>query len=272
MSNFLTTTYFEDLRKIIYQETGIVFEDKKRYFLENKIAEHMRELSISSLKDYLLQLRLNKKVLRDLITKVTVNETYFYRDFYQLEAFAELLQKVSDSRKLRIISIPCSTGEEPYTLAIVCREILNSVENISIYGVDIDYKALEKAREGIYSDRSVSKLPHEYKRRYFKNKGKDKWMISDEIKEMVRFFEGSILDLKFLKSLGIFFFIFCKNLLIYFDLNSRRRAVNNLYEILEDTGYLFLGPSESLSRISSLFRPVKVKEAIVYQKELEEEE
>lgn len=268
----LTQETFDELRRIIKNYSGINFEDRKKYFVENRVAQHMQELGITSIKDYLLTLRLSQERVRELVSKCTVNETYFYREFYQLEAFAELLsQMASKKRKLKILSIPCSTGEEPYTLAIVTKEVLGNLDRIEIVGVDIDYVALKKAQEGIYSNRSVSRLPEEYLRKYF-SRNNNKWEIKPLLKKAVKFLEGSILDRRFMRSLGKFEFVFCKNLLIYFDIKEQRTAAAHLYDVLSEDGYLFLGHAESMSRISSSFKPLKVKEAILYQKETEEDE
>ncbi|RLA85707.1 MAG: chemotaxis protein [Deltaproteobacteria bacterium] len=268
----LTQETFDELRRIIKNYSGINFEDRKKYFVENRVSQHMKELGITSIKDYLLTLRLSQERVRELVSKCTVNETYFYREFYQLEAFAELLpQMAARRRKVRILSIPCSTGEEPYTLAIVTNEILGDLNRVEIVGVDIDYVALKRAQEGIYSDRSVSKLPDKYLQKYFSRNGNG-WEIKPLLKKAVKFIEGNILDRRFMRSLGRFEFVFCKNLLIYFDTKEQRIAAAHLYDVLSEDGYLFLGHAESMSRISSTFRPVKVKGAILYQKETEEDE
>jgi len=269
----LTQETFEEIRKIIKNYSGITFEDKKKYFLENRVSQHMKELGMTSVKDYLLALRLSQERVRELVSKCTVNETYFYREFYQLEAFAEeLLPKMAAKKqRMRILSIPCSTGEEPYTIALIVNEVLRDLKRLKIIGVDIDYVALRKAEEGIYEDRSVSKLPDAYLIKYFSRNGQG-WEVRPLLREAVHFMEGNILDRRFMRSLGEFEFVFCKNLLIYFDPREQRMAAAHLYDVLTDDGYLFLGHAESMSRISSAFKAVSVQGAIAYQKEEEEEE
>ncbi len=267
----LTELYFETLKDIIYKNTGIIFDDRKKYFVENRVKEHMDELNISSLKDYIYLLKTDKNVLREFISKITINETYFYREFYHLKVLSKLVQTEKFPFPIKILSIPCSTGEEPYSIAIVLLEVLGNPSKFKIVGVDIDKNALEKAKLGIYNRRSVSKLPGEYLKKYF-NSVNDEWEIKDIVKNRVEFFEGNILDRFFMKSLGLFHFIFCKNLLIYFDDKARIQAINNLYDITADNGYLFLGHAESISKSSSLFEPVKIDGTIVYKKSLEEDE
>ncbi len=268
----LTPLYFDILRTIIYENTGIVFEEKKSYFVENRVKEHMEELGISSLKDYIFKLKKDKNILRDFISKITVNETYFYREYYHLKALAFLVQKENFGFPIRILSIPCSTGEEPYSIAIVLSEVLINPLNFEITGVDIDKNAIIKAKQGIYSKRSISKLPSQYLKKYFIEINNERWQIKDTLKKRVKFYEGNVLDRIFLKGLGKFHYVFCKNLLIYFDNKARLKAVNNLYDTIAEGGYLFLGHAESISNSTALFEPVKVEGTIVYRKVTEEED
>lgn len=267
----LTDFYFNIIKQLIYEETGIVFDGRKKYFVENRIKEHMEELGMNSVKDYLYRLKTDKSVIKEFISKITVNETYFYREYYHLIALSKIVQTEFKSKKPRVLSIPCSSGEEPYTIAIVLAEVLGISCNFEVTGVDIDKNALQKAKNAVYGKRSVSKLPSEYLQKYF-DKTPEGWAVKPFLRKKVRFMEGNILDRLFLKRLGTFQIVFCKNLLIYFDENSRAKAVNNLYDIIEYGGYLFLGHAESLSRASSLFEPVKIEGSIVYRKPLEEED
>ena len=171
---------------------------------------------------------------------------------------------------IKVLSIPTSTGEEPYSIAIVLNEVLE--KPFFITGVDIDKNALEKAKKAIYGKRSVAKLPEEYLYKYFEIIDENTFKLKHEIKKKVKFLEGNILDSNFIKKLGKFQYVFCKNLLIYFDKPARIKAVNNLYDIMVEGGYLFLGHAESLSGISSLFEPVKIKGHTVYRKVVEEDD
>jgi len=268
----LTKLYYDILRDIIYKNTGIVFDERKKYFVENRVKEHMEELGIGSLKDYIYKLKVDKNVLKELISKITVNETYFYREYYHLKALAQLVQSESFGFPVKVLSIPCSTGEEPYSIAIVLNEVLENPLKFEVVGVDIDRNALQRAREGVYGKRSVSKLPTAYLEEYFDELPGERWRIKDIVKRRVKFYEGNILDRLFMKGLGKFHYVFCKNLLIYFDDKARMQAVNNLYDVMVDGGYLFLGHAESISRSSALFEPVKIEGTIVYRKVTEEEE
>ncbi len=263
--------YYKKITTLINNKTGIVFDERKKYYIETRVKEHMDELEISSLRDYMVLLISNNVILDDFISKITVNETYFYRDFDQIEAFGEIVQDkgkgVKKGKGVRVLSLPSSTGEEPYTLALASCELLRDCSKTYIIGVDIDKKALETAKRGVYSDRSVSRLPEEYLSKYFSYISGFGWSVCSRLRSMVRFYKGNVLDRVFIKSLGKFDVIFCRNLLIYFDDESRKKAVNHLYSVLDDDGWLFLGAAESMSRISSLFKPYRVKKAIAYRKE-----
>ncbi len=268
----LSPLYFDTLRDLIYENTGIVFDERKKYFVENRVREHMEELNVTSLKDYIYRLRTDKNVLRDFISKITVNETYFYREYYHLRVLAKLVQTENFGFPVKVLSLPCSTGEEPYSIAIVLSEVLENPLKFEITGVDIDRNALLKAKEGVYGRRSVSKLPAEYLRKYFEELEGSRWRVKDTLRRRVRFYEGNILDRLFMKGLGKFHYVFCKNLLIYFDERARIQAINNIYDVTVDGGYLFLGHAESVSHSSALFEPVKIEGTIVYRKAGEEEE
>jgi chemotaxis protein methyltransferase CheR len=268
----LTQLYYDTLKKIIYDNTGIVFDEKKKYFVENRVKEHMEELGITSLKEYLFKLKVDRAILKEFISKITVNETYFYREYYHLRVLAKLVQTESFGFPVKVLSIPCSTGEEPYSIAIVLSEVLGNPAKFDIVGVDIDRNALAKAKEAVYGRRSISKLPSQYLEKYLYQIDDNRWKVRDSIRKRVRFYEGNILNRLFLKGLGKFHYVFCKNLLIYFDDRARFQAINNLYDVMVDGGYLFLGHAESVSKSSSLFEPVKIDGSIVYRKVSEEED
>ncbi len=268
---------FIKFRNFIFDRTGLFFEEKKIYFVKKRIAKRMEELGIESPSEYLKYLKfLDKdgKELEKFVNLLTTNETYFFREFEQLQAFAEhCLPETEEKKKkagdnsLRILSAGCSTGEEPYTLSIIVMEMLDNYKNwnIDIIGIDIDTNALEKAKQGVYGNRSVKDVPPEYYEKYFETDGinhKVKYIV----KKHVSFFRINLSDTESLLKLGNFDFIFCRNVLIYFNDKSRKMVVNTFYELLNPGGYIFLGHSESISRISSAFSIKKKGGMIVYQK------
>jgi chemotaxis protein methyltransferase CheR len=202
-----------------------------------------------------------------------VNETYFYREEHQLRCLSRsLLPEIVQGRKpgdlVRIWSVPCSTGEEPYSIAIWLLENWPLVDqyDIEILGSDIDTRVLEQARAGIFGKRALMYLPPGVIAKYFATSGPDTWKILDDLRESVRFSRANLVEAAETRAYGKFDIIFCRNVLIYFDDASRRIAAENLYENLSPGGYICLGHTESMSRISPLFDVCRFADAIVYQR------
>lgn len=276
MSN-ITSGELEILIDLIYRKTGIRFEEKKLYFISKRIEKRMSALGMERFSEYLRLLRFSDRdnlEFQQLTDLLTINETYFFRDFPQMEVFAEqCLVEVAEKkekigkRSLRLWSAGCSTGEEPYTLAIIASEMLDdaSAWDIKIIAGDIDTNALEKAKRGVYEIRSVRDVPPEYLSKYFKVSG-GLYMVKDQIRNMVQFEHINLSDKSHIRQKMGFDFIFCRNVLIYFDDISRKRLVDQFYLALNPGGYIFLGSSESVGRISTAFRLKKVGGHIVYYK------
>ena len=169
---------------------------------------------------------------------------------------------------LRIWSIPCSTGEEPYSIALWLMENWPQVDsyNIEIVGSDIDTRALKAAAEGIYGDRALMRLSRDIVGRYFGPVTGGNYQIDEGLRNSVEFTRANLVDTKDMTQYRDFDLIFCRNVLIYFDDASRRLAAENLYDCLRPGGYICLGHSESMSRISPLFRVSRFPDAIVYQR------
>jgi chemotaxis protein methyltransferase CheR len=172
---------------------------------------------------------------------------------------------------IRIWSIPSSTGEEPYSIAIYLLEYWEGIEkwDVEIISSDIDTNALDSAKKGIYSERSIQHLPHEILKKYFKPLCNGYYKISEDLISSVEFTKVNIVDRAETKKYRDFDIVFCRNLLIYFDDASRKVAAENLYDSMNSGGFVCLGHSESMSRISPIFQVRKFPEAIVYQKPLE---
>ena len=269
---------FEDLSKIIYQKSGIKFERRKIYFLKRKIEKRIQELGLSDLREYIRFLKFRDKEgkeFQNLINLLTVNETYFFREFPTLEAFAEYClpevverKKNENNKMLRIWSAGCSTGEEPYTLAIILREMVEDIDDwdAQVIATDIDLNALAKAKKGEYGDRSVKYVPEEYYQKYFVyENGVHK--VKDIIKKIVTFKHLNLMDKAKMVRMRNFDFVFCRNVLIYFDDLSRKQVVNFFYMALNKGGYIFLGHSESVGRITTAFKLKRMGKHIVYVKE-----
>ncbi len=273
---FFDVGRFVKLRDFIYRNTGIYFEEKKLYFVKKRVLAHMEKLGFQDFDTYyrFLRFRDNGQAFQELINLLTTNETYFFREFDQLAVFAEeclpLICETKESRglkRLRIWSAGCSTGEEPYTLAIIVLEMIDDFPlwDIKIEATDIDTKALEKARRGIYGVRSIRHVPEEYFQKYFQRTSEG-FVVLDQVKQLVHFSHLNLFDDKSMRQMKGFDFIFCRNVLIYFDEESRKKVVAHFYNALLPGGFIFLGHSESLSRITTAFQIRRLGGMIVYQK------
>lgn len=269
---------FEKFRDYFYRKTGIQFDGNKRYFVDKRLVDRMRATQCQSFREYFIKLRFeaDEVELQELVNVMTVNETYFFREAYQFDCMVnDLLQEVVRHRApgslIRIWSVPSSTGEEAYSIAIYLLErwpLLAQYE-VEILSSDIDTKVLRSANRGLYSARSVSNLPKDYLAKYFVAQPDGMWQLQQEVLESVEFSRVNLcnpMDVQRFTDIDV---IFCRNLLIYFDDASRRMAAQAMYEALSPGGFVCLGHSESMSRISSLFKVRRFPDAMVYQKPLE---
>lgn len=268
----------EDLKRLcefLYRRTGMVFNEAKRYYVQRRLDERMAATGTTNFGSYFAHLRADEASEIELfINAFTINETYFYREDYQLQCLSRdmLRERVEAGRRsVRIWSAPCSTGEEPYSIAMWLLENWPLVDDyeIEIVGSDIDTRVLESARDGRYSRRALMRLSPDLIERYFEQEAEESWRIIEDLRESVRFAPVNLLAPNEMRGYGQFDVIFCRNVLIYFDDASRRLAADNLFESLAPGGFICLGHSESMSRISPLFEVRRFGDAIVYQKPLE---
>ena len=258
----------------LYRRTGLSFSESKRYFIDRRLEERIASTGSPSFQAYFSLLRADADhEIEFLINSFTVNETYFYREDHQLRCMtSNLLGAIVEQRPpgstIRIWSIPCSTGEEPYSIALWLMENWPQVDNynVEIVGSDIDTRALKAAAEGIYGDRALMRLPRGIVDRYFKPVADSKHEIDEGLRNSIEFTRANVIDPKDMARYRDFDLIFCRNVLIYFDDASRRQAAENLYDCLRPGGYICLGHSESMSRISPLFSVCRFPDAIVYQR------
>jgi chemotaxis protein methyltransferase CheR len=272
----LTEEEFRRLCDFLYRRTGMLFTEAKRYYVARRILERMAATGATSFASYFARLRSDVDgEVEHFVNAFTVNETYFYREDHQLRCLTtdllpERVRAKGSSRSIRIWSVPCSTGEEPYSIAMWLLENWPLVDEyeIEIVGSDIDTGVLERAREGVFPKRALMRLSPDLVARYFAPRGRDTWKILDDLRESVRFSRVNIVEPGETRSNGRFDVIFCRNVLIYFDDVSRRLAAENLYENLEPGGYICLGHTESMSRITPLFEVQRFPDAIVYRRPL----
>jgi len=271
---------YEKFYEYFYRRTGISFSGKKEYFVEKRLLERIAKTGSDSFKSYftLLRFQASGEELQHLVNLMTVNETYFFREDYQFDALVRgILPEITRTRRpgatLRIWSMPCSTGEEPYSIAIQILENWSRADDfaIEITGSDIDSRVLADARKGIYGNRSLQRLSPELRKKYFRRLGDDQFEIHEELRSSIEFSIANLSDPIHMHRYRAMDVIFCRNLLIYFDDTSRRAAVEALYECLIPGGFICLGHSESMSRMSSMFLPRKFGDTIVYQRPIEQD-
>ena len=269
----LTAEELTRLSAFVYRRTGMLFEEKKRYYIDRRVADRILVTGSQSFTDYYGRLRDDEREAQELINSFTVNETYFYREEHQLRCLSRsLLPEIVRNRRpgdhVRIWSIPCSTGEEPYSIALWLLEnwAMVDVYNIEIVGSDIDTFAIEAALDGDYGPRALDKLPNEVLETYFEDEHEGGRTIIQDIKESVKFTQTNLIDKASVTAQGRFDIIFCRNLLIYYDESSREAAAANLHDALQPGGFLCLGHTESMSRISSRFATRRFEDAIVYER------
>lgn len=271
----ISASEYQKFCEYFYRRTGISFAENKRYFVDKRLIDRIQKTGAAGVDDYFERLRRHDAngEIEILINLLTINETYFYREDHQLDCLANgiLPELVAERRKgdlIRIWSMPCSTGEEPYSIAMYLLENWPKVDDydIEIMASDIDTNVLRAAEGGVYDLRSLHRLSPDLVRKYFVSAGVDSFRLIDAIRQSVRFTKVNASDVAEMRRFASIDVIFCRNMLIYFDDRSRRQVVESFYDSLGQGGFICLGHSESMSRISSLFEVRKFPQAIVYQK------
>jgi len=266
------------IRDCIYSHCGLFFNDDAKYLLEKRLAKRLCLHRIESFKDYYHLLKYGRKrdqELSDIMDVLTTNETYFFREAFQLKAFTdEIVPDIKASKEekgervLRIWSAGCSSGEEPYTIAMLLLDMGGfDGWRIEIIGTDISHRVLQMARKGAYSASSFRVTDDSCVRKYFHEQD-GRYRIADRVRELVTFSHLNLFDENRITLLGKMDVIFCRNVIIYFDQSAKKRTVDAFSRSLRDGGYLLLGHSESLMNISTAFALRHLKNDMVYQKPL----
>ena len=283
MSNFsfslnhhldLPDDVFRLLRDQIYRRSGIWFNDTAKYLLQKRLSPRARELSFDSFQKYFYFLQYDPRAdaeFDQIFDLVTTNETYFFREPAQLQAFVEEIVPDLMSRKpvkkVRIWSAGCSSGEEPYSIAILLEEAgWYEHAAFEIFASDINQQVLAKARKGHYRENAFRATSPLLREKYFTREADGGWRIRDEIRNRVSFGRLNLYDEARVSLLGQLDIVFCRNVIIYFDDSSKKVVVSNFYNRLIDGGYLLLGHSESLISLSTQFKLRHLKNDMVYQK------
>ncbi|HEY8322833.1 MAG TPA: protein-glutamate O-methyltransferase CheR [Candidatus Baltobacteraceae bacterium] len=262
---------YATLRDMIRERFGIYYDDSKQFLLQSRLQTRLIKRSMADFAAYtrFLQFSPERELEWDeLASALSNNETYFFRERAQLDVLAgEVVdESLRLGTRLRVWSAACSTGEEPFTLAMLLlhgRRIAASQVNIK--ASDLSPKALAKAATGFYRELSFRATPPEMVQRYFKP-FENGFFIGDDVKRMVDFFRLNLLDGDAVAKAGPMDAIFCRNVLIYFDKPTQKRVAENFARALRPGGYLFLGHAESIMRVTDLYEPVITPKAIYYRR------
>jgi chemotaxis protein methyltransferase WspC len=260
--------YQEKIANLLREKIGLNAITIGVHSLERLIKQRIKENHLSDIADYFFLLQTSPEELEELIETVIVPETWFFRDREPFVLLKEYIKKEwmpnNIGKVLRVLSIPCSTGEEPYSIAISLMECGLTSKNFIINGVDISKKSLEKARDGIYGDKSFRGDFGDLKQKYFTPFGK-KYQLEEGIKQSVNFIHGNLLDRSFQLNQVPYHIIFCRNVLIYFDQAAREQTIQLLDRLLENNGLFFVGHSET-QQLSGHWVSMHHPRAFAYQK------
>ena len=274
----ISTEQLQKLIPQIYQKLGLHFDEKKIYFLKTRVAKRMAALRIESARDYVFMISYadpEGREMQALANLITTNETYMFREYDQLQGFAnyclpEVLSAKQDrgDKTLRIWCAGCSSGEEAYTLAMILQEVFPQSQSwdCKIVATDIDENMLRKVAAARYEQRSVNDVPQEYKDKYLVAEGEG-YVVRRRTAALVEPRHLNLNDRMALRAMRGFDFIFCRNVLIYFDDLSRKSVVDHFYNALNPGGYIFLGHSESIGRVTTAFKLRRFENHLVYVKE-----
>ena len=257
-------------QRLISRESGIVLDDDKRYLLEARLMPIALKLRLYSLNDLcvLLQTTTDLSIRQQVVEAMTTNETFFFREGAQYDALKstilpELLQERQMTRKISVWSAAASTGQEAYSLAMLLLEMGLGNWNISIVGTDLSEGVLQRARAGKYLQIEVNRgLPAQLLVKYFKREGLE-WQLKDEVRRMGRFEQGDLR--RGPSAMGPFDLVFCRNVLIYFDVETKRNILDRIKQRLEPGGHLLLGGSETTLNLDDRLIRRQVGTAMLYQ-------
>jgi chemotaxis protein methyltransferase CheR len=269
MNDILNDEYFEKFRNLIYDESGIHFSSSNRTILQSRLKERLRNLNLENVTEYYKKLLADTEEMKTLLDAVTTNLTRFFRNTAHFKTFEYYVipdlikyKQASGSKKIRIWSAGCSTGEEPYTIAMIAKELIPLDFSLEIIASDISLKSLMIGKEGFYSESRMTGIPDHYLKKYFDQKGGG-YKIKDDIKGLIQYDYHNLKHDSGLRNLDI---VFCRNVLIYFDEPAQKAAVDRFWTTMSDHSYLFIGHSESLFGMDTNFEFLKTDWACIYRK------
>ena len=271
----MTPSQFTTMAKIIYDRSGIHFPENKKYIIESRLSQRINELEMEDFDQYIAYLTMGPyqmEEFQEMFNRITINETSFFRNDAQLDVFEkqilpQILEGCSKTKRIRIWSAACSTGEEPFTLAMLLHRTLGvrlGDWRIEILGTDISEKALQVAQSGIYSSYAIRTTPALMLSRYFKQTDRQ-YELDETIRSMVTFEKHNLKDTMAAKRHGTWDVIFCRNVLIYFDDEMKKGVLNMFKGQLDKNGVLFIGHSERIKALTDQFTQIDIPQGFCYR-------
>ncbi|WP_417317147.1 CheR family methyltransferase [Emcibacter sp.] len=254
---------FQLISGILKDRSGLVLTEDKVYLLESRLTPIARQKGMESLDDLIGEARKssNEALLDEITEAMTTNESFFFRDntpFDHLrdKVMPELIERRANMRRIRIWCAAASTGQEPYSIAMILKEMEAKIQgwNVEIIGTDLSNQVLEKAKAGLYSQFEVQRgLPIKLLIKYFSQVG-EMWQLNEDLRKMVSYRPFNLLES--FSMLGSFDIIFCRNVLIYFDQATKTEVLDRMRNQIADDGTLFLGAAETVLGVTDKFKPV----------------
>ncbi|MCL2181622.1 MAG: protein-glutamate O-methyltransferase [Treponema sp.] len=269
-NEFLNDAFFELYRALIYKESGITFTPTNRSILESRLRERLREKGVASVATYLDSINQDKEELKGFLDSITTNLTRFFRNQAQFDALEkyvipELMTKIKKvPGTIKIWSAGCSTGEEPYTIAMLLTEVLPKSWNFEILASDISLKCLMTAKEGFYAESRIVGIPDNYLAKYF-DKVDGGYKIHSDIHAKIKFDYHNLKNDSGLRNFDV---VFCRNVIIYFDEAAQTNVMARFYDSMAPKSFLFIGHSESLFGMDTKFEFLKTEWATLYCKNI----
>lgn len=269
---------FKLFRDLINKRSGIWLGDLKVNFLKIRLIHRMEACKVSTFKEYYYYLKYDPRggdEIQNLIDAVSVNETHFFRDQAQIKSFRQVIltdliasRRQNGRNRLKFWSAACATGEEAYTIAMTVFDVIKgtSMWDVEVLATDISNTALASARRGIYESYTLRETELGYVEKYFEPVGPNSYQVKNQLKQLVHFGHINLVDGAATQKITNVDCIFCRNIIMYLDPDSRRRVIDNMYRSLRAGGFLFLGEAESLHSVSALFEMRHFGRTIVYQK------
>jgi chemotaxis protein methyltransferase CheR len=269
MSTFLSDGLFQKYRDMIYAQSGIHFSESNRSILESRLRERLKLVQLEKVEDYLVLIQRDPEEVKVFLDSITTNLTRFFRNQAHYDTLINHVlpdivayKRKKGLKKITSWSAGCSTGEEPYTNAMVFKEHLPPDFDFEIVASDLSLKSLMKAKDGFYLSTRITDIPPEYLTKYM-DKKEDGYVVKEELRKRIRF---DYHNLKFDSGLRNLDIIFCRNVLIYFDEMAQKNVVNKFYDAMTDHSFLFIGHSESLFGMETKFQFIKTDWACIYGK------